>query len=299
MSRLPGVTPFPSEFAARYRARGYWEDIPVGSFYADVFASHNDRMALVSGDERITYSELGQRADRLALHLLGLGVRPLDRWVVQLPNIPEFVYLYFALERLGAIPIMALAGHRWNEINAFFELSEASGYAVGEKLGDFDSQQLITPLREAHPELRTVLTAIGEDRPGLVEEVSEFVFARGGSIENSRMANMQGQFAIVMVIGGTKQAIDRITSDLDTLSGEARSLQRVVYANAVEGDLDKQGRIVLPSALKEYAGIDRDVVVAGVNDHLEIWDRATWRRELAESEGRTRDVAERLAAQRD
>jgi MraZ protein len=88
-------------------------------------------------------------------------------------------------------------------------------------------------------------------------------------------------------------------ADLDTLSGEARSLQRVVYANAVEGDLDKQGRIVIPSALKEYAGIDRDVVVAGVNDHLEIWDRATWRRELAESEGRTRDVAERLAAQRD
>ena len=42
-----------------------------------------------------------------------------------------------------------------------------------------------------------------------------------------------------------------------------------------------------------------DVVVAGVNDHLEIWDRATWQRELSESEGRTRDVAERLAAQRD
>jgi 2,3-dihydroxybenzoate-AMP ligase len=177
MSRLPGVTPFPSEFAARYRARGYWEDIPVGRFYADVFASHSDRMAVVSGDERITYSELGQRVDRLAVHLLGLGVRPLDRWVVQLPNIPEFVYLYFALERLGAIPIMALAGHRWNEINAFFELSEASGYAVGEKLGDFDSQQLITPLREAHPELRTVLTAtsirriVGEQPQGSTAEL--------------------------------------------------------------------------------------------------------------------------------
>jgi len=65
---------------------------------------------------------------------------------------------------------------------------------------------------------RTVLTAIGEDRPGLVEEVSEFVFARGGSIEDSRMANMQGQFAIVMVIGGTHQAIDQITTDLETLS---------------------------------------------------------------------------------
>jgi transcriptional regulator MraZ len=88
-------------------------------------------------------------------------------------------------------------------------------------------------------------------------------------------------------------------AELDSLSGEARGLQRVVFANAVEGDLDKQGRIVIPAALKEFAALDRDVVVAGVNDHLEIWDRAAWRRELAESEGRTRDVAERLAAQRD
>ena len=88
-------------------------------------------------------------------------------------------------------------------------------------------------------------------------------------------------------------------ADLDTLSGEARQLQRVVYANAVEGDLDKQGRFVISARLKEYAGLERDVVVAGVNDHLEIWDRAAWQRELTESEGRTRDVAERLAAQRD
>ena len=88
-------------------------------------------------------------------------------------------------------------------------------------------------------------------------------------------------------------------AELDTLSGEARQLQRVVYGNAVEGDLDKQGRFVIPGKLREYAALERDVVVAGVNDHLEIWDRAAWERELADSEGRTRDVAERLAAQRD
>jgi MraZ protein len=88
-------------------------------------------------------------------------------------------------------------------------------------------------------------------------------------------------------------------AELDQLSGEARTLQRVVYANAVESDLDKQGRIVISARLREYAGLDRDVVVAGVNDHLEIWDRAAWQRELADSEGRTRDVAERLAAKRD
>src|SRR6185437_11785810 len=94
---------------------------------------------------------------RLALHLLEFGVASLDRWVVQMPNIPEFVYLYFALQRLGAIPIMALAGHRWNEINAFFELSGANGYAVSERLGDFDSQQLAGQVREAHPDVHVVL----------------------------------------------------------------------------------------------------------------------------------------------
>ncbi len=163
MSKLDGVTPFPADFAARYRSHGFWEDIPLGRFYAGVFASHGDRVALVSGSEQVTYSELMQRVDRLALHLLELGVQPLDRWVVQLPNIPEFVYLYFALERLGAVPIMALAGHRWNEINAFFELSRANGYAVSEKLGDFDARQLITPIREAHRGVETVLVAGGAD----------------------------------------------------------------------------------------------------------------------------------------
>jgi 2,3-dihydroxybenzoate-AMP ligase len=157
MSRLAGVTPIPPEFAARYRARGYWEDVPLGRFYDGVFKTHEDRLALISGDERVTYDELKQRVDRLALHLLELGVAPLDRWVLQMPNIPEFVYLYFALQRLGAIPIMALAGHRWNEINAFFELSGANGYAVSERLGDFDSAELVAQIREAHPRVHIVL----------------------------------------------------------------------------------------------------------------------------------------------
>ena len=157
MSKLIGITPFPPDFAARYRARGYWEDVPLGQFYDRVFTEHADRLALISGDQRVTYRQLKQRVDRLALHLLEQGVAPLDRWVLQLPNVPEFVFLYFALQRLGAIPIMALSGHRWNEINAFFELSDATGYAVSERLGDFDSQQLIDAIRNAYPRVRTVL----------------------------------------------------------------------------------------------------------------------------------------------
>jgi MraZ protein len=86
---------------------------------------------------------------------------------------------------------------------------------------------------------------------------------------------------------------------LDLLSQEGRRMQRFFFSGATEAELDKQGRVGIPQALLEHAKLGRDVVVAGVNDHLEIWDRDAWRRELAEVEGSAEDVAERLAAKRD
>ena len=82
---------------------------------------------------------------------------------------------------------------------------------------------------------------------------------------------------------------------LDPLSKEGRRLQRFFFSGAAESDLDKQGRAMIPAALIEHAKLGREVVVAGVYDHLEIWDRGAWRKELDEVEGSAEDVAERLA----
>jgi len=86
---------------------------------------------------------------------------------------------------------------------------------------------------------------------------------------------------------------------LDPLSPETRRLERFFYSGAAEAELDKQGRVMLPAPLIDHAKLGKEVVVAGVNDRLEIWDRAAWRRELAEVEGSAEDVAERLANKRD
>ena len=88
-----------------------------------------------------------------------------------------------------------------------------------------------------------------------------------------------------------------ILADLHPLSRESRQMQRHFYSGASETTPDKQGRVSIPPALLTHAKLGRDVVVAGANDHLEIWDRAAWKRELAEVEGSAEDVAERLAAQ--
>jgi MraZ protein len=86
---------------------------------------------------------------------------------------------------------------------------------------------------------------------------------------------------------------------LDPLSPEGRRLERFFYSGATETELDKQGRVMIPRELIDHAKLGREVVVAGVNYRLEIWDRAAWRKELAEVEGSAEDVAERLAAKRD
>jgi MraZ protein len=86
---------------------------------------------------------------------------------------------------------------------------------------------------------------------------------------------------------------------LDPLSQEGRRIRRFFFSGAAESPLDKQGRVMIPAALLEHAKLGREVVVAGVHDHLEIWDRTAWRRELQEVEGSAEDVAERLAAKRD
>ena len=87
---------------------------------------------------------------------------------------------------------------------------------------------------------------------------------------------------------------DRVTS-LDPLSKDGRQMRRYFFTGAVHAGLDKQGRMVLPTGLLKGVGIDREVTVAGMYDHLEIWDRATWRTQLHEVEGSAEDVAERLA----
>jgi MraZ protein len=88
-------------------------------------------------------------------------------------------------------------------------------------------------------------------------------------------------------------------STLDPLSREGRLMQRYFFASAAAAEADKQGRVQIPPGLATTAGLGREVVVAGVYDHLEIWSRAAWREHLREVEGSAEHVAERLAAKRD
>ena len=151
---LPGVAPFPPEFAARYRARGYWADRPLIAHFLDAFDQFADRMAVIDDTGSYTYAELAQASQRVALNLLDLGLQPGDRVVLQLPNTRLFASLYFGLQRIGAIPIMALPSHRYRELRQFVGLSGAVAAAAPATAGETDFAELHRRVGAEHPGLR-------------------------------------------------------------------------------------------------------------------------------------------------
>ena len=72
----------------------------------------------------------------------------------------------------------------------------------------------------------------------------------------------------------------------------ARKLRRHFYSSAAECDVDKQGRITIPQELKEYAGIDKELVTIGSDITIEIWSRESWDKELDPDTGELMKASE-------
>lgn len=72
------------------------------------------------------------------------------------------------------------------------------------------------------------------------------------------------------------EALAQAADDLQDLRPEARTRARALFSGAVPCDFDRQGRVVIPAFLREFAGINGDVTIAGVGSRVEIWNRASW-----------------------
>src|SRR6202521_1398524 len=200
---LEGVVPFPPEFARRYRERGYWADESLAEQFKVVFERYADRVALIDRERSITYAELDRLSSNLALNLLALGLSPLDRVVVQLPNVAEFVILYFGLQKIGCIPIAALPSHRYAEISQFVELSAATTCVTADHQRDFDYAQMVKRILRESPALKRAIV-LGTPSPGL-SSLSELI-SQPATLPASRLSEIMidpTDPAVFQLSGGT------------------------------------------------------------------------------------------------
>ncbi|CAM8655858.1 EntE Peptide arylation enzymes [Comamonadaceae bacterium] len=240
---LQGFVPYPPEFAARYRARGYWQDKSLAQEFNAVYARFSDRTALVDGDVSLSYADLDRLSTNLALNLLEIGLQPLDRVVPTLPNVHEFVVLYFALQKIGAIPIAALVTHRYAEISQFVSLSGATTCVYPDVMGDFHFSPVIDRVAAENTALR-IRIVLGQAKHG--EHSLRELIDRPAQLPASRLAEIAidpTDPCIFQLSGGTTgipKLIPRTNNDY--------AYNSKVAASVCEVDAESVLLLVLPIA---------------------------------------------------
>jgi len=84
-------------------------------------------------------------------------------------------------------------------------------------------------------------------------------------------------------------------SKLPLVQSNSRAFARLMFAGAIDVEIDKQGRVLVSDYLRKYAGLSKQVVVAGVFNRLEVWDKSSWQDYKMKTEKESGDIAEKLS----
>jgi len=142
----------------RYTRNRWWLGLTLGDILDRTANVFPNKEALVDDRGRLTYSELRNRVDHAAMGLKNLGIEKGDTVLLQLPNWAEYVYSYFALQKIGGIPVVLISGYRQLEVSHLALLTEATAWIVPDQYRKIDYLSFIGEVRQKNPQLRQVIS---------------------------------------------------------------------------------------------------------------------------------------------
>ncbi|MFD9337434.1 (2,3-dihydroxybenzoyl)adenylate synthase [Streptomyces sp. NPDC060028] len=232
---LDGCTPWPEEFVDRYWAAGHWRGNTLDNLLRGWALQYGPRTALVHGGTRTTYAYLNRRVDRMAAGFRLSGLRPGQRVVVQLPNVPEFVVTVFALMRAGAVPVLCPVSHRASEVSHLVRVTQAVGYVGPSTYQGFDHTAMAADIAARGPFLRRVFTfeAPGASSPygGMTTDPSGCHHVPLGSVDappERALAQSADQVAFFLLSGGATEAPKLVPRTHDDYAYQARAAGELV-----------------------------------------------------------------------
>ncbi len=160
----------------RYTSRRWWLGLTLGDILdrvADVFP---DREALVDDRVRIGWGELRRRVERLAAGLMRTGIGKGDCVLLQLPNWAEYVYSFFALQKIGAIPVVLISGYKQLEVGHLAKLTEATAWIAPSLFRKIDYTSFVEEVKTSNPGLKQVISVRSEgDAPGFTASLESLM----------------------------------------------------------------------------------------------------------------------------
>ncbi|MFQ5913626.1 MAG: AMP-binding protein, partial [Nitrospinota bacterium] len=170
---LEGATPFPQQLMETYYDRRWWSGMSLGQMLDRSCDVYPDKEALVAGESRLTYRELRDSTDRTAIAFIEQGIQKLDRVLLQIPNWPEFVYAYYGLHKIGAIPVMCRPRFSEREIAHFLKLTDAKAWIVPLRYRKTDYVPMIAALSSV-PTLKHIFVIAFHDEGDSLPEGAIF-----------------------------------------------------------------------------------------------------------------------------
>ena len=161
---LDGFTPYRAEDAERYKRLRCWGGLTFGDILDRAADRYPEKEAFVDSASRLTFAQARDRVNRLAISLMNLGIEPTERVLVQLPNWNEFVYVYFALQKIGAVDVLLIDRYRPYEVNHLIRLSGATTWVLPWKYRKTDYLPIIREVLKESPQMKNIILAKGGDQ---------------------------------------------------------------------------------------------------------------------------------------
>jgi 2,3-dihydroxybenzoate-AMP ligase/mycobactin salicyl-AMP ligase len=162
---LAGFVPYEEKDALHYNRYRWWPGLTFGDILDRAADMHPEKEAFVDGRTRLTFGEAREKVDILALRLMQRGVAPKDRVLLQLPNWNEFVFAYFGLQKIGAIPVLLIDRYRQYEISHLIHMTGAVHWIVPLAYKKYDYLPIIQDIQRQHESLKNIITVRGETQP--------------------------------------------------------------------------------------------------------------------------------------
>ena len=128
----------------------------------------------------------------------------------------------------------------------------------------------------------------------LTGEFNHSIDSKGRLIIPSKLRESLGEHFVItkgMYPDNEWKAFEEKLRTLPLTNKKARDFKRFFLGSATEGELDKQGRVLISSSLRAYADLEKEVVLAGVLDKVEIWSKEAWEARTADVEENIEDIA--------
>ena len=155
---IQGFEPYKKEDVERYVKYRWWLGLTWGDMFDKATDLYPRKEALVDDTARFTYRELREKVDRLAIGFIGLGIKERDFVLLQLPNWHEFIFAFFALQKIGAIIVLLVARHGLSEINYLSSLTHPVAWIGPDHYKNTDYLAMVQQAMKENKELRHLIS---------------------------------------------------------------------------------------------------------------------------------------------